>query len=111
VIHHVADSHSHALLRIKCALSEDNPTIKPYAEDVYATLPDYTLPVESALQILYGVHMKWSFILEHLTASQWNRTYFHPGSQKVFTIKNATALYDWHCRHHLGHLELCLSPT
>jgi hypothetical protein len=109
VIHHVADSHSHALLRIKCALSEHNPTIKPYAEDVYATLPDYDLPVDSALQILYGVHMRWSTLLEHLTASQWNRTYFHPGSQKVFTIKHATAMYDWHCRHHLGHLQLCLS--
>jgi hypothetical protein len=111
VIHHVADSHSHALLRIKCALSDLNPTIKPYAEDIYATLPDYDLPVDSALQILYGVHMRWSIILEHLTASQWNRTYFHPGSQKIFTIKHAAAMYDWHCRHHLGHLQLCLSKV
>jgi hypothetical protein len=109
VIHHVADSHSHALLRIKCALSEDNPRIKPYEEGVYATLPDYDLPVDSALQILQGVHMRWSVILESLTASQWDRTYFHPGSQKQFSIKHAISMYDWHCRHHLGHLQICLS--
>jgi hypothetical protein len=108
VIHHVADSHSHALLRIKCAISEDNPTIKPYAEDIYATLYDYDLPIESSLQVLQGIHLKWSYILEHLSPAQWNRTYFHPGSQKVFTVKHASAVYDWHCRHHLGHLRLCL---
>jgi hypothetical protein len=109
VIHHVADSHSHALLRIKCTLSEDNPTIKPYMEDQYALLSDYKLPVESAILILQGVHLKWAFILENLNEFDLDREYYHPGYQKHFTIKQATALYDWHCRHHLGHLQICLS--
>jgi len=82
VIHHVADSHSHALLRIKCALSEHNPTIKPYAEDVYATLPDYDLPVDSAQQILY--EMEYSFrasygiaVESHLFPSWFSESFYH----------------------------------
>lgn len=32
VVHHIGDSHMNALMRFKLALTEDNPTIKPYDE-------------------------------------------------------------------------------
>src|ERR1700760_1334352 len=49
VVHHVADSHMNSLMRFKLALTEDNPTIKPYEEADWALLADYNMPVESSL--------------------------------------------------------------
>src|SRR5215813_560614 len=40
VVHHVPDSHINAYTRFKLALTEDNPTIKPYEETRWAELPD-----------------------------------------------------------------------
>jgi len=107
VIHHVSDSHSHALIRFKWSLTEDKPTIKPYLESKYALLMDYTLPVQSALMILNGVHLKWGFIMDNMSDDDWQKGYFHPESGKFFSLHNALALYDWHCRHHFAHLEIC----
>jgi DinB superfamily len=33
VVHHVPESHMNAYIRFKLALTEDEPTIKPYMED------------------------------------------------------------------------------
>ena len=33
VVHHVPESHMNAYIRFKLALTEDEPTIKPYRED------------------------------------------------------------------------------
>ena len=40
VVHHVPDSHLNAVCRFRLALTEDRPTIKPYAEAAWAELPD-----------------------------------------------------------------------
>lgn len=107
VVHHVADSHSHALLRFKTALTEEHPTIKPYLEGEYAKLVDYALPLESALSILKGVHIKWAYLLENMQEADYQKGYFHPESGKFFTLQHALGLYAWHCRHHYAHLEIC----
>ncbi|MBL0098990.1 MAG: putative metal-dependent hydrolase [Saprospiraceae bacterium] len=107
VVHHVADSHTHALMRFKWSLTEDEPTIKAYLEAKNAQLPDYQLPVESALHILKGVHMKWKCIMENMSSADWDRGYHHPQTNRFFSLKEAAALYEWHCLHHYGHLEIC----
>ena len=107
VIHHVADSHSHALIRFKWSLTEDKPTIKPYLEAEYAQLADYSLPIKSAMSILNGVHIKWMTIMDNMSDEDWSKGYFHPESQRFFRLDVAAALYDWHCRHHLAHIRLC----
>ncbi len=40
VVHHVPESHMNAYIRFKLALTEDEPTIKPYREDEWAKLAD-----------------------------------------------------------------------
>jgi DinB superfamily len=106
VIHHLADSHMQALSRFKWSLTESAPTIKTYKEELFADLPDYSLPIESAILILNGVHQKWSNIMSNLTPTQWQREYHHPDLDKYFTLREASALYAWHCMHHLGHLSI-----
>lgn len=104
VVHHCADSHSNALNRLKLALTEDAPNIKPYAEDLWATLADSSLPVESSLMMLQGMHARWVAILQSLSAQERARTFVHPQYGKIFTIDAQTALYGWHSAHHLAHI-------
>ncbi len=104
VVHHVADSHLNSLARFKLALTEDNPTIKPYEEGDWALLADYKLPVEPALRMLEGIHMRWVAILETLTDEQWDRTFVHPASGESVGLRKALGLYAWHGNHHLAHI-------
>lgn len=108
VVHHCADSHMNSLLRFKWALTEENPTIKPYEEADWALLPDYRMPVESSLKILEGLHLHWSTLLDSFGEDEWRRTFTHPATGKTMQLKTALGLYDWHCRHHLAHVKQAL---
>lgn len=104
VVHHVADSHMNALMRFKLALTEDNPTIRPYEEGDWALLPDYRLPVESSLKMIEGIHQHMTALFESFTEEQWNRTFVHPESGQTNPLKKILALYSWHGKHHLAHI-------
>jgi hypothetical protein len=104
VIHHLADSHMNSIIRFKLALTEENPTIKPYEEADWALLPDYRLPVEASLKILEGVHQHLAALFESFTEEQWNRTFIHPASGDTVPLKRNLALYAWHGKHHLAHI-------
>ena len=109
VIHHLADSHMNCYFRYRLALTEDNPTISPYDEQAWAELPDVAAtPITVSLTLLEALHSRWVTLLHHLTEAQWQRTFYHPGNQRESTLDQALALYAWHGRHHLAHLELLL---
>ena len=110
VIHHLYDSHTHAFMRFKWALTESKPAVLPYNEVQFAVLADYSLPVEVALAGLIPLHLKWVSIMESMAESDWDKVYFHLGAQKEFTLRYALAMYAWHGRHHMGHIRLCLNP-
>jgi hypothetical protein len=102
IVHHVADSHMNGFTRVKVALTEDKPTIKPYDQVGLAELPDSTqLPLEVSLMILRGIHARWVYLLEHLTEAQFQRSFYHPGSQEWMTIDEHLALYSRHGQEHL----------
>ena len=105
VVHHVADSHMNALTRFKLALTEENPTIKPYDEVAWAKMPDYSLPIEVSLNLIDGIHSKWAVILESMTPSDFQKTYFHPESQSSAPLSEITLMYQWHSQHHLAHIQ------
>jgi hypothetical protein len=104
LVHHCADSHMNAFIRHKLALTEEEPVIKPYAEALWAELPDAkTMDVASSLQVLDGLHKRWVYLLSSLTDMQLERMFFHPGLQKKMNIKSSVCMYAWHCSHHLAH--------
>ncbi len=104
VVHHVPDSHLNAYVRFKLALTEDEPTIKPYAEDRWAELADtQTTPVEVSLAMLDSLHDRWVRLLRSLTPEQWKREFRHPELGAMPLEKNL-ALYAWHGRHHVAHI-------
>jgi DinB superfamily len=104
VVHHTADSHLNALCRVKLALTEANPTIKPYEEQLWATLPDYQLPVAISLELLAQLHARWAYLLQNMPPEAWQRTFYHPGNQATYPLQVATGTYSWHGRHHTAHI-------
>jgi hypothetical protein len=105
LVHHVADSHVNAYTRIRLALTEENPTIKPYDENKWADLPDAkSLPVEVSLGIVHGIHHRWVALLKTLTPADYARTVVHPEHGRQMSIDFLTAMYAWHSRHHVAHV-------
>lgn len=105
VVHHIADSHMNAYIRVKLALTEDNPTIKPYDEGEWAKLPDSSLPVNISVTLLHALHRKLVHLLQNLDAEDWERTYYHPDHKRNFPVWEVVALYAWHSRHHTEHIR------
>lgn len=103
VVHHIADSHANSYIRVKLALTEDDPTIKAYDEGAWAKLPDSRLPVESSLAMTDAVHQRLLALYEPLSEAELQKTFRHPERGQV-TLANNLALYAWHSRHHLAHI-------
>jgi DinB superfamily len=105
VVHHVADSHINAYTRYKLAATEDNPTIRPYEEHIWAELPDAKHEaVEVSLALLDALHHRWAIHLKNMSDDDFNRTFYHPGSQRNFRLDFNLGLYSWHGKHHLAHI-------
>ncbi len=104
VVHHVPDSHMNAYIRFKLAVTEDEPTIKPYAEDLWAELADTkATPIETSLCLLDCLHKRWVNLLRSLSAEDWKKTFRHPELGSM-TLEKTLALYAWHGRHHVAHI-------
>ena len=104
VVHHVPDSHMNAYIRFKLAMTEDEPAIKAYKEDLWAKLPDSAdTPVETSLQLLQALHGRWVSLLRAMTPSDFARTLSHP-EQGVVSLDRMLAMYAWHSAHHTAHI-------
>ena len=111
VVHHVADSHLNAYTRIKLALTEDTPTIKPYKESLWAELPDgKTADPAISLGILDGIHYRLNLVVESLTPDQFTRPARHP-DLGLMTVDAFVQMYAWHSRHHLAHIALAAAKV
>lgn len=109
VVHHIADSHINSIIRFKWGMTEDNPTIKAYHEDLWAKLADYKLPIAPSLLMIEGIHARLTALFESFTDDDWNRSFVHPQSGATILLKRNLALYSWHGRHHLAHIALAKS--
>lgn len=105
VVHHLADSHMNAYIRLKLALTEDKPIVKPYNEKAWAELPDNnSVPVNVSVTMLHAMHRRMVATLEQLEPEDWDRTYFHPEHKRLFPIWELVALYAWHGKHHTAQI-------
>jgi hypothetical protein len=105
VIHHLADSHMNCLVRFKWTLTEDVPTIKPYFEDRWAELTDYTLvPIEVSLDFIKFLHIRMVTLFRSLKKNELAKQYFHPETGSKIDLARNIALYAWHGKHHLAHI-------
>jgi hypothetical protein len=104
VVHHVSDSHINAYVRLKLALTENEPTVKPYDEGLWAELPDSReTPVEVSLALLEFLHLRWGILLRSLQPVDFARRLRHP-ALGIMTVDNLIHHYAWHGRHHVAHI-------
>jgi len=109
VVHHCADSHMNSIIRFKLALTEENPTIRPYYEERWAELVDgKETNLEDSINLVSSVHSKWVKVLKSMNNEDWKRTFIHPENNETIPLDLNLAIYAWHCRHHLGHVKLAL---
>jgi hypothetical protein len=111
LVHHLPDSHMNAYSRMRLALTEEEPVIKPYNEAKWAELPDArTMPVEPSLDLLTALHSRWVTLLRSLGDAEFSRAFVHPDVGRR-TLGETTGLYAWHGRHHLAHIRLVRGLT
>ncbi len=109
IIHHIADSHSNALTRVKLALTENNPVIKPYDQNAWAVLADVdSTPIEVSMQMTEAIHIRFTNLLKSMTEADFKKKYTHPEYNKEFQLDELVALYAWHGKHHCGQLKVIL---
>lgn len=101
VVHHVADSHMNAHIRLKLALTEADPVIKPYEESLWAELPDSALVPAVSLDLLDALHTRLVPVFASVT--DWARPWTHPASGR-WTLDTLLAMYAWHGRHHTAQI-------
>ncbi|RYY97682.1 MAG: putative metal-dependent hydrolase [Chitinophagaceae bacterium] len=106
LVHHIADSHMNAYIRFKLGKTEENPTIKPYEEQEWATLADVdALPVNTSVTLLFALHARWDHFLRSLSDGDLQQlTVFHPEHQQKMTLWHLLGMYAWHSRHHVAHI-------
>ena len=104
VVHHVADSHMNAFVRLKLALTEERPTVSAYDEKKFAELADMALPIDVSLEVLRGLHARWLAIYETMTDADWQRMFAHPEYPAPLTLDWQVQMYGWHSRHHVAHI-------
>ncbi len=105
VVHHLPDSHMNAFVRLKLALTEETPTIRPYDESLWAQLGDvHATPVEVSLTLLDALHARWVALFGTMRDADFARTFKHPDHAGTQTIDWLVAMYAWHGRHHVGHV-------
>lgn len=106
VIHHLADSHMNAYIRIKWTLTEDTPLIKAYNEKAWAETNETFSDPMISVALIAALHKKWVLLLESLAPSDFQKSFLHPENGNQITIARMIALYAWHGEHHLAHLNL-----
>lgn len=107
VIEHLVDSHMNMLIRMKTALTEDHPTIRPYNQAAWVDVGfQFEIPLELTLNMLENIHELMVRIYQSLDEEQWQRTFVNPESGKIYTLAESAGMYAWHSNHHLAHIRL-----
>jgi hypothetical protein len=105
VVHHVPDSHMNAYVRTCLALTENEPTIRPYDENGWANLTFSRLgPIDLSLDLLDALHGRWLGVLRSMSEADFSRRLIHPEHNTMMTTAVLVEMYAWHGRHHVAHI-------
>lgn len=105
IIHHMADNDMNAFIRLKRALTEEQPQASSYREDLWAELNDYKeTPVFVSFALLESIHFRLIKVLEGLKSHDFERRF----STKVLgliTVDTALQRFIWHNKHHTAQIQ------
>ncbi len=110
LVHHISDSHNHAYMRFRWALTEENPTIKAYDEKAWSEMYDNkTAPIAWSITHIEAIHHKLVNIVKMMTEKDWERTYIHNITKEEKQLKTIALMYAWHSMHHFSHIKNALN--
>ena len=110
VVNHIVDANVNNYTRFKFALTEDQPAIKPYLENLWSELPDAREgDIRPALDLISAIHAKWVQTLRSMGEAEFRRGFFHPAQNRVVPLFEAVGMYAWHGEYHLGHIRAALN--
>lgn len=109
IVHHMADSHLNAFIRFKLAMTEENPTIKPYDQDLWAVLKDIEQPINISMTMLHALHRRWHGWMMTFTETDWNKTFYHPEYKETNSLWYTLGKYAWHGKHHVAQIDAVLA--
>ncbi len=104
VVHHVPDSHMNAYIRLRLALTEDKPTVRPYEEARWAELVDAkSAPIAVSQALLDSLHDRWDRLWRSLKPEHFARPLIHAehGERNIDWL---LFVYEWHGKHHTAHI-------
>ncbi len=105
VLHHMADTSSNLTSRIRLALTEEQPPIKTFEENLWVELADAkTAPAEESLRILDGLQARIARLLASRPLEDFQREMFHP-EQGLVKLDRVSRYLDWHGRHHTAQIR------
>ena len=103
VVHHLPDSHLNSYVRFKLGLTENEPTIRTYREELWAELADARTEVEGSIELLEALHRRWVILLRGIEEREWRRSILHPDLGRM-SLDSLLAFYAWHGLHHVAHI-------
>ncbi len=109
VLHHMADSHMNAYIRLKWTLTEESPLIKAYDEKAWAQTEENVLDPIMSINLLKALHVKWVSLLKKVPSDELKKTFLHPETGKPVSLARQCATYAWHGKHHLAHIMSVLN--
>jgi hypothetical protein len=104
VTHHLADSETHAYVRLRRLIAEDEPAIQGYDEPEYARRLHYDRPIDSSLAVLRAVRASSLELLESLTPAEWSRSGRHSESG-AYSVDDWLRIYAKHSSDHADQIR------
>ena len=104
IVHHIADSHMNALIRMKLILAEDHPTLKTYEQDDWAKMSDSRMDIAPSLSIIDGVQARMAHLLENVKENEWVRSAHHPENGEM-TLGQIAEMYSKHGKGHVDKIK------
>lgn len=109
VVHHLADSESRSLLRLRQLLAEDDPVIEAYDQDAWAERLSYDGPVDEPLAVVSAVRAMSLATLRRVGADAWSRAGRHPEHDSPYSVDRWLELYAEHPHAHADQIRAARS--
>ncbi len=103
IVHHIADSHINAFVRMKLILTEDNPKLKTYDQDLWAKMNDCTRDILPSLAIVSGVQERMANLLDDASENDLSKTADHPDNG-LMSLQDFLDLYAEHGKNHVNQI-------
>ncbi|MEF2248454.1 MULTISPECIES: YfiT family bacillithiol transferase [unclassified Paenibacillus] len=102
LVHHLADASMNGFTRFKLALTENNPTIKPFNPDSWANLIDgANASISPSLLMVEGIYVRWVQLLRSMQTTDFAKQFYHPERGSQIRLSYFLGFSAWHVMHHL----------